>query len=304
MQNEHDYIQLNQQFGMKEQLQFRQGDNGFVMIDISNQYAKATISTYAGQIVSYQPHDEAEDLFFLSEKVLYQEGKAIRGGVPICWPWFGDDTSGFERPPHGFVRNQQWQVLSTEVLEDGRTSVTLVTADSDMTRELWHYEFNLELQFIIGPTLELSLKTKNTGKQFFTITQALHTYFKVSDISNVLIKGLDGKPYIDKLDSFAIKQQTDDITVSHEIDRIYQKSPKEISLTDSGFNRTITISSYGSDTTVVWNPWSTASSNIADLATESYRSFVCVETANVFTDSLTIIPAGREHVVTTVFSIS
>ncbi len=301
MQN---HTQLNQQFGIKDQLQFSLGDNGFVMIDITNQHAKAKISTYAGQIISYKPNDATEDLFFLSDKVLYQEGKAIRGGVPICWPWFGDDTSGYERPAHGFVRNQQWQVQSAETLEDGRTSVTLVTADTDMTRELWHYEFNLELHFIIGSNLEMALKTKNTGKEFFTITQALHTYFKVSDVNNVLIKGLGGKPYIDKLDSFAIKQQTDDIMVTDEIDRIYQKSPKQISLTDSGFNRTITISSYGSDTTIVWNPWSTSSSNIADLAKESYRNFVCVETANVFTDSLTIIPAGREHVVTTVFSIS
>lgn len=301
MQNQ---TQLNQQYGIKDQLQFSLGDNGFVMIDIKNQFAKATISTYAGQIVSYQPNSATEDLFFLSDKVQYQEGKAIRGGVPICWPWFGDDTSGFERPPHGFVRNQQWDVSSTETLEDGRTSVVLTTADTDMTRELWHYEFNLELQLIIGSNLEMKLKTKNTGKQFFTITQALHTYFKVSDVSNVLIKGLDGKPYIDKLDAFAVKQQADDIIVSQEIDRIYQKSPKQISLTDSGFNRTITISSYGSDTTVVWNPWSTSVSKIADLNLESYRNFVCVETANVFTDSLTIIPAGREHVVTTVFSIS
>jgi glucose-6-phosphate 1-epimerase len=301
MQN---HTQLNQQFGIKDQLQFNLEDNGFVMIDISNQYAKAIISTYGGQIVSYQPNSESEDLFFLSDKVQYDEGKAIRGGVPICWPWFGDDTSGFERPAHGFVRKQQWHVLSTETLEDGRTSVTLVTTDNEMTRELWHYEFSLELQLIIGSTLELTLKTKNTGKKFFTITQALHTYFRVSDVSNVLIKGLDGKSYIDKLDSFAIKQQTDDVMVSHEIDRIYQKSSKQISFTDSGFNRTVTISSYGSDTTVVWNPWSTSVSNIADLDKDSYRKFVCIETANVFTDSLTIIPAGREHTITTVFSIS
>ncbi|MDO7667262.1 MAG: D-hexose-6-phosphate mutarotase, partial [Pseudomonadota bacterium] len=100
MQND---TQLNQQFGIKDQLQFSLADNGFIMIDISNQYAKATISTYAGQIISYQPNSATEDLFFLSDKVLYQEGKSIRGGVPICWPWFGDDTSGFERPPHGFV---------------------------------------------------------------------------------------------------------------------------------------------------------------------------------------------------------
>lgn len=295
---------LNQQFGIKDQLQFSLENNGFVMIDIKNQYATAKISTYAGQIVSYKPHGEEQDLLFLSNKVNYEEGKAIRGGIPICWPWFGDDTSGSERPPHGFVRNQQWNIISSETLDDGRTSVTLSTTANDMTRELWHYDFILELEIIIGPSLEISLKTRNTDKQFFTITQALHTYFNISDVNNVLINGLDGKPYIDKLDSFSVHQQKGDISVSGEIDRIYQKSPKQVRLTDSGFNRMITITSYGCDTTIVWNPWQEAASKMTDLDKESYRKFVCVETANVFTDSLTIIPAGREHVVTTVFSIN
>lgn len=302
MQNK---TQLNQQFGIKDHVEFSLADNGFVMIDITNQYAKAKISTYAGQIVSYHPNDAEEDLFFLSEKVQYQEGKAIRGGIPICWPWFGDDhTSEIARPHHGFVRNQLWHVRTTEMLEDGRTSIILVTADNDRTRQIWDYEFNLELQFIIGPELEVTLKTKNTGTEFFTITEALHTYFKVSDVSNVLIKGLEGKAYLDKLDSFAVKQQIDDVAVTDQIDRIYQKSPKHISLIDSGFDRTINISSHGSESTIIWNPWTSLSSNKNDLNQDSYRNFVCVETANVYTDSLTIIPAGREHVVTTVFSIS
>lgn len=296
--------QLNQQFGIKDQLQFSREGNGFVMIDITNQYATAKISTYAGQIVSYKPHNAAEDLLFLSDKVIYEDGKAIRGGIPICWPWFGDDMSGYDRPPHGFVRNQQWNIVSSEALDDGRTSVTLATSDTDMTRELWHYTFILELEIIIGSSLEVKLKTKNTDKHFFTITQALHTYFNISDVSNVLVKGLENKTYIDKLDSFSIKQQQGDITISDEVDRIYQKSPKQVTLTDSGFDRTITITSYGCDTTIVWNPWSTSASKMADLDDDSYRNFVCVETANVFTDSLTIIPAGREHIVRTVFTIS
>lgn len=301
MQNQ---AQLNQQFGIKDHLQFSQEENGFVMIDITNQYATAQISTYAGQVIAYKPNGEDEDLLFLSDKVIYQEGKAIRGGIPICWPWFGDDTSGYERPAHGFVRNQQWEVNTTETLDDGRTSVTLSAVDTEMTRELWHYKFILELEIIIGPSLEVKLTTKNTDKHFFTITQALHTYFNVSDVNNVLIKGLEGKSYIDKLDSFSIKHQEGNISISDEVDRIYQKAPEHVTLIDSGFDRTITISSYGCETAIIWNPWSTSASKIADLDKDSYRNFVCVETANVFTDSLTIIPAGREHIVRTVFTIS
>ena len=299
MQNQ---IELNQQFGIKDQLQFNQEVDGFVMVDISNEYAKARVSTYAGQVVSFIPNDADNDLLFLSDKAIYQDGKAIRGGTPICWPWFGDDTSGFGRPSHGFVRNQPWSVLASAELADGRTSVTLGLSDTEGSLAVWPYPFELELEVIVGHKLEVKLTTRNTGSKIFSLSQALHSYFNVSDVNNISISGLDGKNYLDKLDDFNSKRQSGDVTISEEIDRIYQQAPESVWLKDTGFDRTINIKSLGSNTTVIWNPWLTSVAKITDLDDSSYRNFICVETANAADDMVTIQP-NNEHAITAIYEI-
>ncbi len=298
MQNQ---AQLNQQFGISNQLQFTQEAEGFIMVDIANQYATARVSTYAGQVISFLPNNTTEDVLFLSDKVVYKDGKAIRGGTPICWPWFGDDTSGFGRPSHGFVRNQPWTVLASHALDDGRTSITLGLSDTEGSRAVWPYKFELEV--IVGRQLEVRLTTKNVGTKAFSITQALHTYFNISDVDNVSITGLDSKDYLDKLDGFNSKHQSGDVFISQETDRIYQDAPRHVVLKDSGFDRAINITSEGSKTTVIWNPWSTSVTKIADLDDRSYRNFVCVETANAAED-MVIISEEKEHTITAIYEIT
>jgi len=300
MQNQ---AELNQQFSIEDQLQFSQEVDGFIMVDISNQYAKARVSTYGGQIISFVANDTTEDLLFLSDKVVYEDGKAIRGGTPICWPWFGDDISGYGRPSHGFVRNQPWAVIASQSLSDGRTSITLGLSDSEGSRTVWPYNFKLELEVIVGQTLEVKLTTTNTGSREFTISQALHTYFNVSDVDNISVSGLDGKNYLDKLEGFKSKVQTGDVTLSEETDRVFQDSLEEVVMNDSGFSRTIKIASSGSKTTVIWNPWSTSVTKIADLNESSYRNFVCVETVNAADDMVTIA-SGKSHTITALYEIS
>jgi len=296
-------VELNKQFSLSDQLYFEQGEEGFVMINISNQYADARISSYGGQVVSYLAKDQLEDLLFLSDKTVYQHGKAIRGGIPVCWPWFGDDTSGFGRPSHGFARNQQWNVVASDALLDGRTSITLGLQDTEESRTVWPYEFELELEVIVGTSLDLKLTTKNMGAKAFTISQALHTYFNISDVTNIAVEGLDEKTYLDKLDGFNAHKQSGDVVFTQEIDRVYCQSPESVLLTDTGFNRKIMIASSGSETTVVWNPWATAIKNIADLDELSYQQFVCVETANAAADVVTV-PAGSSHAITASYTIN
>jgi len=294
--------ELNNEFGIDNQLCFEQVEGGLIMIDISNQYAKARISTSGGQILSYQPHSENNDMVFLSEKANYLPGKMIRGGVPVCWPWFGDDTSGYGRPSHGFARNQQWDVLGTRSNTDGSTTVTLCIKDTDGSQTIWPYKFKLLIEITVGKCLEVQLTTKNTGKKTFTISQALHTYFNVSDISKVVVNGLDGCEYLDKLDDFSSSTQAGDVVISQEIDRIYQNSPAQVTLKDSGFDRIISISAINSRTTVIWNPWTAAISKIDDLDDSSYPQFLCVETANAADDCITI-PEGRERTIKVVYEI-
>lgn len=299
----HTIDNLNQQFGIARQLEFVEDESGFVMVDINNNYAKARISSYAGQVISYQPHTETEDLVFLSDQANYQTGKAIRGGVPICWPWFGDDTSGFGRPSHGFMRNQQWNIIATHAEKEGATTVILGFDATDTSKAIWPYDFQLRLEITVGKELTLKLTTKNTGQNEFTITQALHTYFNISDIEQVTITGLDNKKYLDKLEGFAESTQAGDVQVSQEIDRVFQAVSNDVQLTDKGFDRQITVSASGSETTVIWNPWTTAIGNIADLDAEHYRRFLCVETVNAVTDSVAI-PAGEKHSLSVTYLIN
>ncbi len=291
---------LNQQFGINGELEFIQDKHGFIMVDINNHYAKARISTYAGQLVSYKPHSESEELIFLSEKALYQTGKAIRGGVPVCWPWFGDDPLGLGRPSHGFLRNQQWQVMASSIEKEGATKLVLGCHSTDSSKAIWPYDFELTLEVTIAQDLQLRLITKNIGQQDFTITQALHTYFNVSDIEQVVVTGLDGKKYLDKLEHFSEQQQLGDVLVSQQIDRIFQGVDNDVYLFDKGFGRKVTLSSVGSSTTVIWNPWT---ASITDLDNEHYRQFLCVETANAANDSI-VISVGGQHSIAVSYSIS
>ncbi|MDH5357952.1 MAG: D-hexose-6-phosphate mutarotase [Gammaproteobacteria bacterium] len=285
---------LNEQFGIKDQLQFVSGDGGLITVDIVNQHASARISTHGGQVLSYRPHGESEDLFFLSEKSAYQLGKAIRGGIPICWPWFGDDTTGYGRPPHGFARNQPWRMIDSMVNPDGSTTVKLSFTDTDDSKAIWPFEFHLEIEVTVGQSLEIKLTTKNIGSKAFTISQALHSYINISDINKVRVHGLDDIYYLDKTDGFDSKQQTGDVVVSQEIDRIYQNVPANIALIDEGLNRTVSIAASGSKTAVIWNPWATAIEQLTDLEPQNYQRFLCVETANAADDVIAVDP-GSEH---------
>ncbi|MBE0440195.1 MAG: D-hexose-6-phosphate mutarotase [Gammaproteobacteria bacterium] len=297
-----DLNSLTKQFAIEGQLSFSETDNGFTMIEISNEFASAKISTYGGQIVSFKLHDQAQDLLYLSEQAVYKDGQAIRGGTPICWPWFGDDTSGLGLPSHGFARNQLWQVVETKELTDGSTSVTLLLSDTNASRSVWPYQFDLYVELVIGKKLRLNSTTRNNGNKPFSFTQALHTYFNISDIENVDVTGLSGKYYLDKLDEFKLKMQEGNIVIDKEVDRIYQAAPSMVHLIDSGFKRKVAISSSGGHTTVVWNPWADKVKQIKDLSENSYRKFICVETVNAVDDNVVLNP-NEQHTLSAVYSI-
>lgn len=283
-------VELNDQFGIDGQLQFVEGPEGKPMIAIANGLAQATISPYAGQVLSFQPTSEPTDLMFLSAKAYYQTGKAIKGGVPICWPWFGPDPEGLGRPSHGFVRNRTWNVVSTGTTVDGATQVTLGLQSTEETLGIWPYPFELAIAITIGQSLQINLITRNTGTQTLTLTQALHTYFQVGDISQVQVLGLEDSSYLDKVDGGAEKIQAGPILVSEEVDRVYTNAPSELVITDAALQRRIRIASTGSKTAVVWNPWVKIAASMADLDDADYQRFICVETANAAADIIAIAP--------------
>ena len=289
--------QLNQDYALASQLQFAAGKGDFPMIEINNRFAQATISVYGGQLLSFQPVGEAKDVLFLSPNAYYAPGKAIKGGAPVCWPWFGPDPEGKGRPQHGFARNRPWEVQSTETLGDGSTKVVLGFSDDEETRALWDHAFKLAIAITIGKAATLELVTRNTGNQPFSITQALHTYFTVGDISKVKVVGFDGKQYIDKVDGGVEKSQSGAIEIDQEVDRIYKDVPPTSVIEDAALGRRIKVDSEGSKTAVVWNPWVDISEKSGDLEDDSYKTMVCVETVNAANEVIEVAAGGEYKLV-------
>ena len=281
------------QYEIDGELQFIEIEHGFIYAEINNTRAHATISTYSGQVLSYRPKNQKDDLLFVSDKAYYEDGKAIKGGIPVCWPWFGPDPDGKGRPAHGFVRNRQWNVTGSESLADGSTRIVLSMVDNDETRVLWPHPFRLDIEITVGDSLRVALVTHNTGDKSITISQALHTYFQVGDISTVSVRGLDGNDYLDKANDSALKKQSGPVTVTGEVDRIYTGVAGELTIDDPSLGRKIRIASRGCSTAVVWNPWIDIAASMADLGDDDYKRMICVETANAGPETVEIAAGGE-----------
>mgnify|MGYP003573156787 FL=1 len=282
------------EYEIENELQFVDIEHGFTYIEINNAKAHATISTYSGQVLSYRPKSQKDDLLFVSDRAYYEDGKAIKGGIPVCWPWFGADPDDLGRPAHGFVRNRQWEVTGSESLANGSTKVILGMVDSNETRKIWPHTFKLSIEITVGDSLKLALVTRNSGDDSIAISQALHTYFYVGDISKVQVLGLDGIDYLDKVDGFAEKTQSGPVTINGEVDRIYKGVTGELVIEDESLGRRIRIASRGCSTAVVWNPWSEIAASMGDLDDDDYKKMICVETANAGPETVEIA-AGSEY---------
>jgi glucose-6-phosphate 1-epimerase len=284
------------------ELRFIKTEHGFIYAEIYNTRAHATVSTYSGQVLSYRPKDRQDDLLFVSDKAYYEDGKAIKGGIPVCWPWFGADPENQGRPAHGFVRNRQWQVTGSESLADGSTKIVMSMSDNSATRALWPHPFRLDIEITVGDSLKVELVTHNTGNDSITISQALHTYLRVGDIGRVSVLGLDGIQYIDKANNSAHLTQSGPVTITGEVDRIYTDVTNDLTIDDRSLGRKIIITSSGCSTAVVWNPWVEIAASMADLDDDDYQRMLCVETANAGPETVEIA-AGQAYRLTAEYTI-
>ena len=294
--------QLNTNHGIAGQLTFTKGNSGFPFIMVNNDSATALISVYGAQVLSFQPTNEPEDLLFLSQKSHYEEGKAIRGGIPICWPWFGPDRLDLNRPDHGFVRNGLWTVLATEATSESETKIKLRFHNTKQSESYWHQAFTLDIEISVSDTLTIELITRNTGAEAFSITQVLHAYFSVGNIDDVQVLGLENAHYLYKLDDGEEKNQSGALIIANEVDRIYTNVNNELIIDDRAFNRQIIVAATNNKTTVIWNPWIDICAKMPDLAYDDYQRFICVEPGNVDTDYVEI-PPGEEFRLITNFKI-
>ena len=281
---------LIHRFGHIDEVAFHADEKGYVMLTLDNAFAHAKIALQGAHLFHFQPRNRPP-LLWLSETARFERSKAIRGGIPVCWPWFGAHPEDDSLPNHGFARTSIWHVEAISAHDDGSTTILLELRDDEATRRLWPHRFSLQLAVTVADTLTVSLTTKNLDTVPFTVSAALHTYFAISDIEKVKINGLERCRYFDQLDG-GTKEQKDAVTVEEETDRIYLDTPKQLELHDQG--RTVVIAQEGSKSCIVWNPWIEKTKRFDDMPDEAYRSMLCIETANVLDDARTLLP-GEEH---------
>ncbi len=291
--------ELQKHFGTPS-IRFLKGAGDFIYAEVANKLATAVISLHGAHLMQFVPAGE-RPVIWMSEKSFFEAGKPIRGGVPVCWPWFGpaDDPA---LPAHGYARLSGWSVAETADLPDGSTRIVLKLTQSGVDARFAPFAFELEIEFLIGSALVMNLGMTNRSESVQKISDALHSYFAVADSSKIQLKGLDKTPYFDKLTGQEECMQLGDIGIDREVDRIYWNTAAAVEITDPVFNRIIRVEKSGSSTTVVWNPWIAKSERMPDFGNEEYKTMVCVEATNNYTGTLELAPGGR-HILTQKISV-
>ena len=261
--------------------------------------ASAVVALHGAQVLSYVPVNHSEVLW-LSPAAKLGTGKAVRGGVPVCWPWFGQHPSDPTKPAHGFARASPWTVTGSAAAKN-RARIVLAFDAPGTLQSGWPHRAVAEIDITLSDSLTIALSTYNRGVNGLEITQALHTYLAVGDIGAVTIEGFSGTPYLDQLAPGAMQRDAGLVRVSSEIDRIYQACAGPAVVTDEKSARRIHVAKSGSRSTVLWNPGLDKCARLGDMGAEGYRHMICIEAANAGDDKVTLAP-GERHRLTTELS--
>jgi glucose-6-phosphate 1-epimerase len=263
--------------------------------------AELLVAQQGAHILSYQLAGQPP-LIWLNDEAVFKTGKSIRAGVPVCWPWFGN----FERnppsvkamrvsqepaPAHGLVRAMDWELGGIEA-EGESLKVEFLLPYPEGGLPGWPHQVDLKLSIRLDEQLHINLTSHNVGTETVTISQALHSYFAVSDVRNVHVEGVDGLSYIETLEDWKTKKQSGDLRFTGETDRIYLDAPPLLSIVDSTWERRIELTSTGSRTAVIWNPWIDRAAAFSDMADDGWQRMLCIETANVMSDVVSLVPGG------------
>jgi glucose-6-phosphate 1-epimerase len=284
-----DIDKLNDNFGIKGKVGFSKPENNLTFLTISNKYAEADICLYGAHVTRFKPHN-SKDILWMSPESSFEIGKPIRGGIPVCFPWFGPHKTDPKKPQHGFGRLMYWDLVETANKPGGETLIRLQLCSSDATKAYWPYNFCAAMTIIVGQTLEVSLKVINSDDKPFEYTCALHSYYNVSDIGNITITGLSGASYHSQLEPGEFIQVTPKIEISKAETRHYHNTGATCMIEDTIFERKISVAKSGSKITTVWNPGKETCATIGDMPNDAYKTFVCVEAVNAFDDVVRLAP--------------
>jgi glucose-6-phosphate 1-epimerase len=270
-------------------------------LDVAGRHASARIYLHGAQLAAWQPAHARGPVLWMSAHSHFRPDKPIRGGVPICFPWFGPYREDKTVPAHGFGRVVPWTLCDAGEAQDGTVNLTLQLED-DNASPVWPHYFHADLRLSIGRTLSLSLFVDNPDSIAFSYEAALHTYFSISNIETVSVSGLENEEYLDKVSHCRQRQGPEPIRFTGETDRVYLDTQAPCVIHDPGMNRQITIAKRGSRSTVVWNPWVQKARAMPDFGDDEWPGMLCVETANVGDAAVTLRP-GDSHTMTAEISV-
>ena len=285
---------LEARWGREPGVRFEERFGGTVAV-LEAAGSTAIVAVRGAQVLSWRLAGQSDDVLWLSPVAKLGTGKAVRGGVPICWPWFGPHPLDPTLPAHGFVRAVPWRVLGSAA-SPSRARLVLEFATGVVDPAVWPHSARSEIEITVGETLTIALSTDNLGSEPFCLTQALHTYIAVGDVGRVVVTDLAGRTYIDQIDGNARRIQRGGIQFAGEVDRIYQGSPDDIVVTDRSLGREIRVSKSGSSSTVVWNPGREKAQRLGDMGEDGYKRMLCIETANAGDDAVTLASRARHRI--------
>jgi D-hexose-6-phosphate mutarotase len=294
--------ELNATFGITGVVTIDEGKGGLARIRVTAPAAEAEIYLHGAHVTHFKPQGH-KPVLFMSAKSLFDPAKAIRGGVPVIFPWFGPNANDPKAPQHGFARTSAWAIRDIRATNGHGVVVTLGLVSSDATRKVWPHEFESTFTVSVGKALEMTMEVVNRSTRQIVFEQALHTYLAVGDIKRTTIEGLSGRTFIDKVDNKARKTQPPGpFTLAGETDRVYLNTPDTVTVDDAANGRRLVVSKTGSASTVVWNPWVDKAKAMADFGDDEWPHMLCIETANAADNVQTLAPGAR-HVMTATVAV-
>jgi glucose-6-phosphate 1-epimerase len=291
---------LDRQLGIPGVARVSEGNGGLARVQITGAFGEGEMYLHGAHVTSWKPAGD-DEVLFISTKARWEEGQAIRGGIPICFPWFRAKVDDPHAPAHGFVRTKMWQLESILEDENGVT-VTMFTQSDEHSRKWWPQEFRLVHRATFGSEMRLELVCKNTGTTPFRFEEALHTYNRIANIQDVRLRGLDRVSYLDNTASNQEKTQQGDVTIALATDSAYRNTQNQVDLLDPNKKRRIRLRKEHSLNTVVWNPWSEGAARLEDLGDGEWMQFLCVEASNILDAAINLAP-GQEHRMAAVLAV-
>lgn len=289
-----DIKELQRRFSIPDVVRIEPGEGGLTRVAVTACEVQAHVYLHGAHVTHYGPPG-GRAVLFMSAKSLFQPGKAIRGGVPVIFPWFGGKAGDPAAPAHGLARTTEWNLADVRQSSEGPVVLTLELTSTPQMRKLWPHEFSLRYLVTVGATLDLALEVRNTSGSAFTFEEALHTYLTVGDVRKVKIEGLAGREFLDKTDGQRRKTQAPGaMEITGETDRVYLNTADVVTVTDPQLGRRLSVEKQGSQATVVWNPWIAKAKAMADFGDEEWPGMLCIETANAAENAISLA-AGQTH---------